>query len=113
MFSLRREKTQQEQRMQPNEQFLSHVDKALEKFGTTVKSVVYFRFFEEHGLKREQIAERPELFVETIDKFFGVGSEIVKSSIEMEMRIATSPVELGQSSTADILRKARDHFQRA
>ncbi|MDG6998487.1 MAG: hypothetical protein JRN15_05160 [Nitrososphaerota archaeon] len=99
--------------MQSDEQFLSHIDKALEKFGTTVKAVVYFRFYEEHKMKREQIADRPDLFVATIDKFFGVGSDVVKSSIEMEMRAAASPVELGQSSTVDILRRARNHFQQA
>ena len=108
MFTLRKQRMQQE-----SEAFLSCIDRALEVFGSSVKSVVYFRFQEEHGLKREDIGSKPELFVQTIDKFFGVGSHLVKSSIEKEIRSALASYDLGHSDTASILRKGYEHFQRA
>ena len=102
-----------QQEAEPAEAYLSCIDRALEVFGSSVKSVVYFRFQEEHGLKREEIGSKPELFVQTIDKFFGVGSHLVKSSIEKEIRSALAPYDLGHSDTASILRKGYEHFQRA
>ena len=110
MFGQRQKDSQQSAGTQTRSEFLSHVDKALESFGSSVKSVVYFRFQEEHGLKPEEISEKPELFVETIDRFFGVGASTVKSYLEKEMRIAVTPFDLGSGSTVAIMRKARDYF---
>ncbi|MCL5068958.1 MAG: hypothetical protein M1368_11510 [Thaumarchaeota archaeon] len=78
-----------------------------------MKSVVYFRFQEEHGLKPEEIAEKPELFVQTIDRFFGVGASTVKSYLENEMRRAVTPFDLGSGNTIEIMSKARDYFARS
>ena len=52
MFGHRQKDSLQESGSQHSDEFLLHLDRALENFGTTVKSVVYYRFHEEQGLKR-------------------------------------------------------------
>ncbi len=110
MFGHKQKDSLQKSGSQHSDEFLLHVDRALENFGSTVKSVVYYRFHEEQGLGREDIAEKPELFIATIDRFFGPGSNTVKSFIEAEMRRAVAPIDLGRGNTSEILSRARDCF---
>lgn len=105
MFNFHRQRTVQHVLTAGSEKFLTHLDKSLDEFGPSVKPVVYFKFHEDYGLRREDICDRPDLFVKTIDSMFGEGSSFVKSHIENEMRAVSAPFELGQSSTEDILKK--------
>ena len=110
MFSIQLRKLQEVRLIQPNSIFFDHLDRALDSFGATFKSVVYFNFCQEHKLAKKDIALHPDLFVQTIDKLFGVSSGCVKSIIGREMREA-SPLDLGKCDTAELLRKVSHYYE--
>jgi len=69
------------------EKILESIDKGLDVFGTSVKSVVYYRFKTISNLEREDIARKPEQFSECLRSFFGqrafnVEAAIVESLLE-------------------------------
>jgi hypothetical protein len=68
--------------------FLSSIDRGLDAFGANVHTVVYFQLRSWFGISREDIPAKPELFVQTIDKLFGVGAGVVALAIctELEKR---------------------------
>lgn len=87
--------------------FLAHLDKSLDSFGRSVKSVIYFKFHEDHGLNREDIPKRPDLFINTIERMFGPGATVVKSHIENEIKQVIYPSngkDQSDEATTNILR---------
>ena len=104
MFSIQLRKDHRAGPHPGNEIFFAHLDRALDSFGTTFKSVVYFNFCQDYKMSREDIATHPDLFLRTIDKLFGVSSGCVKSIIEKKVREAT-PVDMGQCDTSELLSK--------
>jgi hypothetical protein len=111
LFGDRKEKSNVALQERASEEFNLHVDRALDIFGTSVKSVVYFRFFQEHKLRREDVASNPEAFVSTIKGFFGSGASKVESEIVRELRGALGSIDLGRTDTVSILKTARYHFE--
>jgi hypothetical protein len=83
-------------RLEPKEAFLASIDRALDTFGTTVRTVVYFELKRSFGAEREEIPQKPELFVNTIDKIFGVGSEVVARAIRSELEASSGIKGLGK-----------------
>jgi hypothetical protein len=113
LFRDRQQKSNAALQTRGSEEFNLHIDKALDVFGTSVKSVVYFRFFQEHNLRREDVASNPEAFISTIKEFFGSGASKVESEIVRELRAALGSIDLSRSDTISLLKTARYHFARS
>jgi hypothetical protein len=64
------------------------VDKGLDAFGENVHAVVYYELKNSFGISRQEIPQKPELLVQTIDKIFGVGSAAVSRAIRTELESA-------------------------
>ena len=57
------------------------IDSGLDVFGTTVKTVIYYRFETVFNLKRTDIVRKPEAFSECLRGFFGERAFHVESAI--------------------------------
>lgn len=64
-----------------DERILECVDKGLDVFGTSVKTVIYWRFQSVYNRERKDIVRKPELFSECLRTFFGERAFHVESSI--------------------------------
>jgi hypothetical protein len=62
------------------------VDRAFSRFGSTVSSVVYWKFHFDTKLDKGEIALRPDLFSTTIREIFRDGSSVVERAIIQELR---------------------------
>lgn len=60
---------------------LDCIDKGLDVFGTSVKSVIYFRFKTIYNSERSEIPRKAELFSESLRFFFGERSFHVETAI--------------------------------
>lgn len=88
------------------ELFLSSLDRALDTFGVNVHDVVYYKLREWYGVSRDDIPLKPELFVKTVDQFFGVGAAIVSRAIRKELEAQTGIKDLGTKDLLTALRTA-------
>ena len=86
--------------------FLCSIDKGLDAFGANVRIVVYHELERRHGLKREDIPRKPDLFVETIENLFGVGTAAVSRAIRRELEISSGIKDLGGGDLLYALRTA-------
>ncbi|NWF87793.1 hypothetical protein HXY32_08320 [Candidatus Bathyarchaeota archaeon] len=78
---------------------LEAVDEGLLTRGESGRKAVYFHLQNLYALKREDIANKPEVFVEGLRKIFGVGATVIekatmkslcqKLGIEYEEKIVT------------------------
>jgi len=90
-----------------SEQFLSCLDRALDTYGGTVKTVVYHALECEYGLPRKDIPKTPEVFVTVLEKFFGMGSKPVEQTIVRQMEAFSGLKNLGQYDVATALKKVK------
>jgi len=60
---------------------LDCIDKGLDVFGTTVKSVIYWRFKTIYNSERSEIPRKPDLFSESLRAFFGDRGYHVETAI--------------------------------
>ena len=74
---------------QPGEAFLSSLDRALERFGTSVRVVVYYELSKSFAVAREDIPKKPQLFEATINKLFGAGAATVRLFILKELEASS------------------------
>ncbi|MGB9854008.1 MAG: hypothetical protein ACPLRY_04280 [Candidatus Bathyarchaeales archaeon] len=49
--------------------------------GESGRDVVYFHLQHSYGLRKENIADNPEIFTECLRKIFGLGAQVIESSI--------------------------------
>lgn len=89
------------------EAFLNAIDQGLDVFGTNVHTVVYFQLTKWYGMTREEIPQKPQFFVDTVNQFFGVGAAVVSRSIRKELEIASGIKGL---TTKDLLTALRTAF---
>jgi len=61
------------------------VDEGLLTLGESGKEAVYFHLQNLCSLRRVDVSDRPEIFVEGIRKIFGVGAEVIERSIVMSL----------------------------
>lgn len=87
--------------------FLNAIDRGLDVFGANVHVVVYFQLHKWRGISREEIPLKPQLLVETVNEFFGVGAAVVSRSIRKELEIASGVKGL---TTQDLLTALRTAF---
>lgn len=93
---------------EPRDLVLSAVDRGLDVFGSSVRFVVYYELKKEHGIEPEEIPDKPELLVATIEKIFGQGAEKVSSAICKELQMITGIEGLAQKDLLTALRSAYD-----
>ena len=74
---------------QPADEFLSSLDRALERFGTSVRVVVYYQLEKSFGVSRSEVPLKPELFAATIEKLFGAGAATVRRFILKELETSS------------------------
>jgi hypothetical protein len=86
--------------------FLDALDRGLDVFGANVHVVVYFELNKMYGISREQIPSKPDLFIATIDKLFGVGAAAVSRAIRKELESATGIQDLSKKDLLTALRSA-------
>ena len=68
-----------------------------------------FDHFEERGLKRYEIVDRPEKFVEALERIFGSGAEILEKQIIMEICLKFGNVQFDSKITlVEAIRKMKD-----
>lgn len=91
---------------EPREAFLSILDRALDTFSTSVRAVVYYELEKSFGVKREDVPQKPELFVDTVDRLFGVGAVIVKRALMKELIANTGIKDLGAKGLVNAMRVA-------
>jgi hypothetical protein len=65
----------------PEEKLLSSIDRGIDAFGPSVKSVLYYRFSSIYNSERKDILKKPQLFTESLRNFFGDRSFHVEESI--------------------------------
>ena len=92
---------------------MQSIEKALDNFGTTVKTVVFYQLEKEYGIKKDQIPNHIDLFAKIIDAFFGVGSKKIRDSILHELRISTGIVELDKYDLVSAVKEFRHEIQRS
>ena len=86
------------------EVFLSSIDKGLDAFGGNVHAVVYYQLKGWFGISREDIPAKPDLFVQTIDKLFGVGAAAVSLAICRELQSKFGIDGLGEKDLLTVMR---------
>jgi hypothetical protein len=93
-------------RLKPQESFLDAIDRGLDVFGANVHIVVYFELRKSHGISREDISLKPQLFVDVVNQFFGVGAAVVSRSIRKELEITSGIKDLTSKDLLTALRTA-------
>ena len=74
------------------------VEKALSYIGHDNVEALFDRF-EEWGLKRSDILDRPEKFAESLERVFGSGAEILERQIIMEICMKSGNVQFESNMT--------------
>lgn len=64
-----------------NEALIEAVDEGLLILGESGREVVYFHLQHSYGLKKENVPENPEIFMDCLRKIFGLGAQVVEKSI--------------------------------
>jgi len=93
-----------------SDQFLVCVDTALDRYGESVKVVVYHALQNEFGLTRQDISSSPERLAIGLEKFFGVGSKPVEKAILHEMKEFSGIKDLDQRDLLTALKRVRHHL---
>ena len=91
---------------EPREEFLSMLDRALDTFSTSVRVVVYYELEKSFGVKREDVPQKPDLFVDTVERLFGVGAVIVKRALMKELIASTGINDIGAKGLVNAMRVA-------
>lgn len=61
--------------------FFEAVDEGLLVLGESGRNAVYFHLQKLYSLRREDISSKPEAFMESLRKIFGVGAEVIERAI--------------------------------
>jgi hypothetical protein len=60
---------------------LEAIDEGLLTLGKSGKEAIYFHLQNLCALKKEDIPDKPEIFVEGLQKIFGLGAEVIEKAI--------------------------------
>jgi hypothetical protein len=64
-----------------NEVLLEAVDEGLLIIGESGRKAIYFHLQNSYSLRKEDIPDKPEVFVEGLRKIFGLGAQAIEKSI--------------------------------
>lgn len=88
-----------------NEIVASSIDKSLDKIGRGFKDIFYWSLENRVGVKRNEIADRPEEFVMYLDKMFAKGSSLVKEEMKVQVTMDLG-IPWSDKSLAGLIRYA-------
>ncbi len=83
--------------------FIDCLDRAFLKFGTSVFSVVYWKFHFNTKLSKEEIAERPDLFTDTIREIFRDGTPVIERAIIDEVKFVFNLPDRNYKDLEDVV----------
>lgn len=63
----------------------SSIDKCFDNIGRGFKGIFYWSLENRAGVRRDEIAERPDEFVRYLEKMFPTGSSIVKEEMKTQI----------------------------
>ncbi|MEM2103791.1 MAG: hypothetical protein QW717_02720 [Candidatus Bathyarchaeia archaeon] len=87
---------------------LEAIDEALQStLGESGKTVVYYHFQKNSGVEREDIPEKPEVFIEFLNRLFGFGAKIIEEAIVKSLcsKLGIEYEEAKNAKFTDYLRK--------
>ena len=96
----------------PGQELLRLIEKALDRYGSSVKTVLFFQLQKEYGLRREEIPSKLQTFVNGLEMFFGAGSHRVEDSIREELKQFTGIQNLESMNLVSALREVNHYLQR-
>ncbi|MCL4517607.1 MAG: hypothetical protein M1587_00240 [Thaumarchaeota archaeon] len=87
------------------ETILQCIDSGIDVFGSTVKTVIYWRFSTLHNLERKDILNKPQAFTECLRNFFGERAFNVEQAIVGAIlgKFHLNDVTLSDSATRAII----------
>ena len=91
---------------EPREEFLSMLDRALDTFSTSERVVDNNELEKTYGVKREDVPQKPDLLVDTVERLFGVGAVIVKRALMKELIASTGINDIGAKGLVNAMRVA-------
>jgi hypothetical protein len=94
------------------ERVLNAIDSALAVYGSGVAQVIYFQLETRYGIRKEQIPQRPDDFVEMLDGFFGRGAGMVKETILRELEKSSGTAEISKVQLSVALRQVFHYWLR-
>ncbi len=94
-----------------DKQLLDCIDKAFDTLGESVKQVVFWNFERMFKLKRAEIPDQPERFVEAIRSMFGPGASIIERNILREISNSLQLTNFETRELAIVITKARNHIR--
>ena len=81
------------------------VEKALAYIGHD-NMLALFDYFEERGLRRNEILDKPEKFAEALERLFGTGAEVIEKEIIKEICLRSDKVQFdSQMTIVEAIRK--------
>jgi hypothetical protein len=92
------------------EKILECVDEGLNVFGSSVKSVIYWRFQTVYNGRREDILRKPDLFKECLRTFFGERAFNVEAAIVASI---VSKLNIPSLQMSDSITRAINEARRA
>jgi hypothetical protein len=69
-----------------SKEILISIDKGFSSFGSSVGTVIYWKFEFTNKLNRTDIAKRPDLLSKTIREIFKDGSKVIEDAIILQLR---------------------------
>jgi len=90
---------------------LQSIEKAFSRFGSSVSTVVYWKFCYSTKLKKEDIASRPDLFSQAIREIFRDGSIVIERAIIRELRTQFSLPGRNYKDIEDVMNSIRQSKQ--
>ena len=86
------------------------VDKTLDVLGKSAKQALYYHLEHTFGINRNEIAEKPEEFIDVLYKIFGPAAEMLEKSIVREL-VTTgilSDVQAVNKRFAEVVKEIRE-----
>lgn len=90
------------------------VEKGLSVLGESPKQAIFFYLENKYNLPKEKIADETDLFVQAIEKIFGLGAEFLKAlilkTLYEKVGLTFEPSEHPEIAFTSSLEKARETF---
>lgn len=88
------------------EMILKCIDRGLEVLGTNVKQTIYWHLESKFKVKKEEIPDKIDVFVNMLRKLFGSGARIIEEIIISEM-VKEFGIKLKARSLEEAVRELR------
>ena len=86
------------------DRILTCIDRGLDHLGESVKHVIYWHLENKLGLKKFEMADRPEEFIRELEEMYGSGIRIIEKS---RVREIAKEFGIEADSLVEAVKKAR------